>query len=106
MHVSSRAYNTVNREIFVYENIHVLNIRVNKFSRVPHENNYFNTKICQVEITAHVSPIKRLDLPLYFATETAKCKQIRAVCYLLQSKRARKKTISTELINHALHDEC
>ena len=29
---------TVNREIFVYENIHVLNIRVNKFSRVPHEN--------------------------------------------------------------------
>ena len=35
---SSLAYNTVNREIFVYENIHVLNIRVNKFSRVPHEN--------------------------------------------------------------------
>ena len=30
--------NTINREIFVYENIHVLNIRVNKFSRVPHEN--------------------------------------------------------------------
>ena len=29
---------TVNQEIFVYENIHVLNIRVNKFSRVPHEN--------------------------------------------------------------------
>ena len=29
---------TVNWEIFVYENIHVLNIRVNKFSRVPHEN--------------------------------------------------------------------
>ena len=26
----------VNREIFVYENIHVLNIHVNKF--VPHEN--------------------------------------------------------------------
>ena len=24
--------------MFVYENIHVLNIRVNKFSRVPHEN--------------------------------------------------------------------
>ena len=35
---SSLAYNTVNREIFVYENIHVLNIRVNKFSRVQHEN--------------------------------------------------------------------
>ena len=29
---------TVNREIFVYENIHVLNIRVNKFSSLPHEN--------------------------------------------------------------------
>ena len=31
-------FSTVNREIFVYENIYVLNIRVNKFSRVPHEN--------------------------------------------------------------------
>ena len=31
-------FNTVIREIFVYENIHVLNIRVNKFSRVPHKN--------------------------------------------------------------------
>ena len=30
--------NTVNRGIFMYENIHVLNIHVNKFSRVPHEN--------------------------------------------------------------------
>ena len=29
---------TVNQEILVYENIHVLNTRVNKFSRVPHEN--------------------------------------------------------------------
>ena len=29
---------TVNREIFMYENIHVLNIHVNEFSRVPHEN--------------------------------------------------------------------
>ena len=29
---------TVNREILVYENIHVLNTHVNKFSRVPHEN--------------------------------------------------------------------
>ena len=33
-----RITGTVNREIFVYENIHVLNIRANKFSRVPHEN--------------------------------------------------------------------
>ena len=29
---------TINREIFVYENIHVLKIRVNKFSRVSHKN--------------------------------------------------------------------
>ena len=29
---------TVNREIFVYENICVLNVHVNKFSWVPHEN--------------------------------------------------------------------
>ena len=53
-------------------------------------------KICQVEIIVHVSPIKRL-LALYFATETAKCSQIRAVCYPLQSevaKHAHKKTIS------------
>ena len=40
-------------------------------------------KICQVEITVHVSPIKRL-LTLYFATETTKCSQIRAVCCPLQ----------------------
>ena len=31
--------------------MHVLNIRVNKPSRVPQE-------ICQAEITVHVSPIK------------------------------------------------
>ena len=29
---------TVNQEIFMYENIHLLNIHVNKFSRLPHEN--------------------------------------------------------------------
>ena len=58
-YVVSTVYSTtINQEIFVYENIHVLNIHVNKFSRVPHKN--FNTKICQVEITVHVSPTKRL----------------------------------------------
>ena len=36
--VNNKPQHTVNREIFVYENIQVLNIRVNKFSRVPHEN--------------------------------------------------------------------
>ena len=29
---------TVNQEIFMYENIHVLNVRVNKFLWVPHNN--------------------------------------------------------------------
>ena len=40
-------------------------------------------------------------MPLYFATETAKCSQIRAVCYPLQSEvsaHAGKPLISTELI--------
>ena len=48
---------TVNREIFMYENIHVLNICVNKFSRVPHENiltqNFVKFKLLCM-------PIKRL----------------------------------------------
>ena len=43
----------------MYENIHVLDIRVNKFSRVP-PRKYFNMNICQVEIIVHVLPIKRL----------------------------------------------
>ena len=51
--------NTVNREIFVYENIHVLNVRVNKFSWVPHENiltrKFFQLHI--IEITVHAFPI-------------------------------------------------
>ena len=34
----NKLWTTVNWEIFMYENIHVLNIRVNKFSRVPHKN--------------------------------------------------------------------
>ena len=45
---------TVNQEIFVYENIHVLNIHVNKFSRVPHKN-ILTQKFCEVENTVHVS---------------------------------------------------
>ena len=40
----------------MYENIHVLNISLNKFQGCVMK--YFNTKICQVEITVHVSPIK------------------------------------------------
>ena len=51
--------NTVNWEIFVYENIHVLNICVNKLSVVPHQNT-LTQKFCQVEITVHVLPVKGL----------------------------------------------
>ena len=46
-------------KIFMYESIHVLNIRVNKFSRVSNEN-ILTGKFCEVEITVHVSPIKQL----------------------------------------------
>ena len=58
----------------MYEDIHVLNIHVNKFSRVPHKN-ILTLKICQVEIAVHAWQIKRLlvTYALYFATETAKC---------------------------------
>ena len=52
-----RCVATINQEIFVYENIHVLNIRVNKFLRVLHEN-ILTRKFCEAEITVHVSPIK------------------------------------------------
>ena len=41
----------------MHENIHVLNICVNKFSRVPHEN-ILTQNFCQVEITVHISSIK------------------------------------------------
>ena len=41
----------------MYENIHVLNIRVNKFLRVLHENTLIQ-QFCKVEITMHVLPIK------------------------------------------------
>ena len=45
---------TVNPELFVYEDIHALNIRVNKFSRVPNEN-ILTREFCQAEITVYVS---------------------------------------------------
>ena len=48
---------TMNWEIFVYENIHVLNVRVSKLSLVP-----LNMKFCQVEITVHVLLIKLLAM--------------------------------------------
>ena len=35
----------LNWKIFMHENIHVLNVCVNKFSRVPHENN-LTRKFC------------------------------------------------------------
>ena len=72
----------VNREIFVYENIHVLNVCANKFLWVPHEN-ILTRKFCQVEITVHVLLVKQLlvTYTIYFATETTKCNQTHAVCY-------------------------
>ena len=66
-------------------------------------------KICQVEIIVHISPIKRLltyvHMPLYFATETAKCSQIRAVCYPLLSE-VSVHTRKPFPINHTLHNGC
>ena len=50
---------TINQEIFVYENIYVLNVRVNKFLWVPHEDiltwNVF--QLHTIEITVHILPI-------------------------------------------------
>ena len=43
----------------MYENIHVLNVYVNKFLWVPHENT-LTQKFCQVEISVHVFLIKQL----------------------------------------------
>ena len=43
----------------MHKNIHVLNVHVNKFSWVPHEN-ILTYKFCQlhiIEITVHVLPI-------------------------------------------------
>ena len=52
---------TINWEIFLYKNIHVLNVRANKFSRVAHKN-ILTRKFCQVEITVHVLLIQQLLL--------------------------------------------
>ena len=43
----------------MYANIHVLNVRVNKFLWVPHKN-IFTKILPKVEITVHVLPIKQL----------------------------------------------
>ena len=51
-------YCTVNQEIFVHDNIHVLNVCVNKICGCPWK--HFNMKICQVyiiEIIVYVLPI-------------------------------------------------
>ena len=49
----------------------MLNIRVNKFSKVPYEN-FFNMKISQVEITVHVFPIKQQLAMYHLAVSVAK----------------------------------
>ena len=82
----------------MYKNIHVLNICVNKFSRVPHKN-ILTRKFVKLILLCTYRRLSDylLRMPLYFATEIAKCSQICAVCYPLQlevAKRVRTKTIS------------
>ena len=50
---------TVNWEIVMYESIHVLNIHVNKFLWVPHQN-ILTQKFWHIEITVHALLIKRI----------------------------------------------
>ena len=57
----------------MYENVHVLNIRVNKISLVSQESILANTKVL-LAITVHVLLIKRL-----LATYTSLQKQLNAV---------------------------
>ena len=68
--------NTINQEIFMHENIHVLNVRVNKFSWVPPQK-YFNTKSLSglKLLYMHCCTIKQ---PLSRATETVECSQTAA----------------------------
>ena len=75
---------TVNGEIFVYENIHVLNVCVNKIF-----TKYLNTKILSswnyCECIAAIIIIKSSIInscyyvSLYFGTETTKCSSTCAV---------------------------
>ena len=65
----------------------MLNVYVNKLLWMPHKN-IVTQKIFQVEITVHVLPTKQLlatysYLFILLYTETAKCSQIRTVCYPL-----------------------
>ena len=52
----SLVVSTVNQEILVHENIHVLNVRANKLLWVPHENILTKTwpTLYNREITVHV----------------------------------------------------
>ena len=50
---------TINRENFVHENIHMLNICVNIFRAVSQENT-LTQKFCKVKITLHLLPINPL----------------------------------------------
>ena len=75
-----RAINTIYREIFIHENIHVLNIHVNL-------SNILAKIFAKVEITIcmyHQISDYSLCVPLYYATQTDKCCQISAVSYPLQ----------------------
>ena len=75
----------------MYENIHVLNVHVNKFLWVHHKN-ILPRKFCQVEIVVHILVIKQL-LATYtslFAIETATI----VLPIVIRDKYAHTKTIS------------
>ena len=59
LHTVAKLDITVNRKIFVYKSIHVLNVCVNNLSWVSHKN-ILRQNFCQVEIIVHVLSIKRL----------------------------------------------
>ena len=69
----------------MYENIHVLIIRVNKFSRVPHENiltrKFVKLKLLCMYCRLRIKQLLVTYAPL-FCYRTGKYSQIRAVCYL------------------------
>ena len=79
----------------MYENIHALNFRVNKFSWVPHEN-ILAQKFCWVEIIVHVLLIKQL-LATYYTLHT--------VCYPLQLE-VSEHAWKPFSIDNAVDDQC
>ena len=90
----------------MHESIHVLNICVNKFSRVPHKN-ILTRKFVKLKLLCIYCRLSdcSLSTPLYFATETGKCSQICAVRYPLQLE-VSAHTRKSFPIDNALHEGC